>query len=413
MASPTRIDPDKQTTSLNCRIDLLITELEMGGAEKCFTDLACYLSNRGAQVRVISIASFPKPPRDGLVLRLKESSIELHSLEANRKSQFMKAVRSYRQLVEDAPPRLVQSFLFHANLLAAVALRRSLPPGNASNASSSISSQAERTRGSKAIDWIAGVRVAEPRWLRLKAESIAFRQARRVVAVSAGARDKYRGSCHVDAAKWIVIHNGIGQRSNLRARNWSDLGLPVDAEVALFVGRLDKQKGVAWLIETAPMWLEQFPKVHLVLIGSGSLEQELRRAIAHIETKNKALQGRIHLQGWLPEPRGWMASCALLLLPAQYEGMPNVCLEAMAEGKPVVAFDVEGVRELLGEMPGPQIVKSQDERQWHDAICQLLSNPTLREDLGKMNKERAQSEFELQDQLAKYEALYRSLLEGE
>jgi glycosyltransferase involved in cell wall biosynthesis len=405
MASPTRIDPDKQTPSLNCRIDLLITELEMGGAEKCLTDLACYLSNLGAQVRVISIASFPKSPRDGLVLRLKESSIEIHSLEANRKSQFMEAVRRYRQLIQDAPPRLVQSFLFHANLLAAVALRRSLSPFASSNAAGN--------RSSNAIDWVAGVRVAEPRWLRLKSESIAFRQARRVVAVSAGARDKYRGSCHVDAAKWIVIPNGISQRSNSPARNWGELGLPDDAEVALFVGRLDQQKGVAWLINTAPTWLEQFPKVHLVLIGSGNLEQELRRSIHQIETKHQALQGRIHLEGWLPEPRSWMALCALLLLPARYEGMPNVCLEAMAEGKPVVAFDVEGVRELLGEESGTQIVRSQDERQWQEAICQLLSNPKLRDDLGTMNKKRVQSEFDLQKQLAKYATLYHSLIEGE
>jgi len=388
---------------------LLITELEMGGAEKCLTDLACYLSNHGAQVRVISIASLPKSPRDGLVLRLKESSIELHSLEANRKSQFTGAVRRYRQLIKDSPPRLVQSFLFHANLLAAVALRRSLR-----QVVSHVASQvATSNQDFCAMDWIAGVRVAEPRWLRLKSESIAFRQARRVVAVSEGARDKYRGSCHVDAAKWIVIPNGISQRSNSLSRNWSELGLPADAEVALFVGRLDRQKGVSWLIKNAPSWLEKFPNVHLVLIGSGNLEQELQRSILQIETKHQALQRRIHLAGWLPEPRHWMAECALLLLPASYEGMPNVCLEAMAEGKPVVAFDVEGIRELLGKEPGPQIVKSLDERQWQDAICQLLSNPQLRNDLGRMNKERVEAEFELQKQLAKYAILYRSLIEGE
>jgi glycosyltransferase involved in cell wall biosynthesis len=93
--------------------------------------------------------------------------------------------------------------------------------------------------------------------------------------------------------------------------------------------------------------------------------------------------------------------------------MPNVCLEAMAEGKPVVAFDVEGVRELLGEESGTQIVRSQDERQWQEAICQLLSNPKLRDDLGTMNKKRVQSEFDLQKQLAKYATLYHSLIEGE
>lgn len=405
MASPARIDPDKQTPSLNCRIDLLITELEMGGAEKCLTDLASYLRDQGAQVRVISIASFPKSPRDGLVQRLKELAIELHSLEANRKSQFMGAVRRYRQLIMDSPPRLVQSFLFHANLLAAVALRRSLSP--------TVSSKANSNQEFHPLDWIAGVRVAEPRWFRLKSESIAFRKARRVVAVSSGAREKYRGSCHVAAAKWVVIPNGISQSRQSSARNWSELGLPTDAEVALYVGRLDQQKGVSWLIKTAPAWLEQFSKVHLVLIGSGNLEQELKQSIHSIEAIHQNLRGRIHLAGWMPEPRSWMARCAMLLLPARYEGMPNVCLEAMAEGKPVVAFDVEGVRELLGEKSAPQIVKPHDQRQWQEAICQLLSNSRLRDDLGKVNKQRVESEFELQKQLEKYANLYRSLIESD
>lgn len=405
MASPTKIDPAKQASSLNCRIDLLITELEMGGAEKCLTDLACYLSSLGAQVRVISIASFPQAPRDGLVSRLKESSIELHSLEANRKSQFMAAVRRYRQLIQDSPPRLVQSFLFHANLLTAAALRRSFSPA--------MPSKVFGNQRSQALDWIAGVRVAEPRWLRLKLESIAFRKACRVVAVSAGARDKYRGSCQVDASKWIVIPNGISRRPISSARNWSELGLPTDAEVALFVGRLDQQKGVSWLVNNSPAWLKQFPKVHLVLIGSGKLAQELKNTIKQIEMNQQTLQGRIHLVGWLPEPRSWIAESELLLLPARYEGMPNVLLEAMAEGKPVVAFDVEGVRELLGGEAEPQIVRLQDEGHWQASICQLLSDRKLRDDLGRMNKQRAEAEFELQMQLAKYATLYRSLLDGE
>lgn len=99
----------------------------------------------------------------------------------------------------------------------------------------------------------------------------------------------------------------------------------------------------------------------------------------------------------------------VLLLPARYEGMPNVCLEAMAEGRPVVAFDVEGIRELLGEPSEGQVIPPQNREAWQAAIKRIATDESLRNSLGIRNREKMELDFQLSLQLQKYADLYLSL----
>ena len=115
-----------------------------------------------------------------------------------------------------------------------------------------------------------------------------------------------------------------------------------------FVGRLEKQKGVNWLIESAPLWLAELPDCHLLLVGDGPMRATLESAAAA-----SGLGERIHFAGWRADVPEILAASDLLVLPSAWEGMPNVVLEAMASRRPVVATDVEGVRELLG--PGADL----------------------------------------------------------
>ena len=70
------------------------------------------------------------------------------------------------------------------------------------------------------------------------------------------------------------------------------------------------------------------------------------------------LLGRVHFTGWRSDVPGILAASELLVLPSRWEGMPNVVLEAMARRRPVLASDVEGVRELLGVDAAPQVARA-------------------------------------------------------
>ena len=120
--------------------------------------------------------------------------------------------------------------------------------------------------------------------------------------------------------------------------------------------------------------------------------------------------GRMHVLGQRDDVREWMRRSQLLLLPSRYEGMPNVVLEAMAEGLPVITTRVEGVADLLGEQLGSQTVESEAWDAWTEKLLHLVSASELRRDLGERNQERAIKEFSLETQLAKYEVLYKDLV---
>lgn len=384
-------------TLIGRRVDLFITELYVGGAEKCLADLALFLKNHGAHVRVLSLATLPSSPDDTLLQKIRDAKIEVHGLGADRVWNAGGAIIKLRKMLRDSPPHVLQSFLFHANMIASAALvgLRLKPQGHSA----------------QQIRWVAGVRVADPRQQRLTLESLAFRRADRVVAVSEGARLAYQNYGSRDSDKWLVIPNGIeSQSSDTEPISWSSLGLPVDAKVILFVGRLDAQKGVTWLIETATDWLSKLPNHHLVLAGRGPLLAPLQQQKVALESVQPTLKGKIHFVGWLDQPRRWMRQAEMLLLPAQYEGMPNVCLEAMAEGLPVVAFDVQGIRELLGEPAEGQVIPVQSRQFWADAIVSIATDPTLRDTLGQRNRRVIERDFQLAQQLERYVKLYCSLI---
>lgn len=378
------------------RVDLFITELYVGGAEKCLAELALFLKKQGAAVRVFSLASLPSSPADSLVKKIRGADIEVLALGADRVWNAASAIIKLRKHLQDSPPDILQSFLFHANMIASAAL-----------VGLRGRHQAEATRH---IRWVAGVRVADPRKQRLALESLAFRRADRVVAVSEGSRNAYRKFSPIQSEKWLVIPNGVETEiSNEFAANWQSLGLPVGAKVILFVGRLDAQKGVTWLIDTASDWLTQLPEHYLVIAGRGPQQGQLVQQLERLNSEHPSLKNKIQIVGWLDQPRLWMRQAEILVLPAQYEGMPNVCLEAMAEGTPVVAFDVQGVRELLGEPSDGVVVPVQDRQAWAESIVKIATNPTFRKTVSLRNRQKIENDFRLSSQLQKYVELYLSL----
>jgi glycosyltransferase involved in cell wall biosynthesis len=119
---------------------------------------------------------------------------------------------------------------------------------------------------------------------------------------------------------------------------------------------------------------------------------------------------RVHIVGWQPQPLRWMRRAEVLLLPAVYEGMPNVVLEAMASGVPVVAFEVEGLRQLLGIAgqleSDTQIATAGDFSSFIGKVQRLVEDEALRRQCIAQNRVRVEQQFQLQMQLAQYAALY-------
>ncbi|MDQ3930669.1 MAG: glycosyltransferase, partial [Chloroflexota bacterium] len=140
----------------------------------------------------------------------------------------------------------------------------------------------------------------------------------------------------------------------------------------LFVGRLHRQKGLDYLlrgIAALPPNLRQ--RVQLELVGSGPAEEELRALVGTL-----CLGTIVRFRGWVPrhEIAPHYAAADIFVFPSFEEGMPNVVLEAMSSGNPVVATDIPGVRELVQSESNGLLVPPANAEAFTAALTRLMNN---------------------------------------
>ena len=207
----------------------------------------------------------------------------------------------------------------------------------------------------------------------------AAQRCRAVMCASGALREKLVGA-GVAPERVVVNYNGVDCnrfRPAERTPTRADHALPLGAHVVLYVGNLKVAKGCVDLLRAFIVLAQDDPDLLLVYVGDG----EARAQIA-AEAAEAGLTSRVRLQGkcFHAELPGWFAAADLLCLPSYNEGVPNVVLEAMACGIPVVATRVGGIPEILPGFAGELV-----ERCDVPALAAALSRSIGREwDRGKI-----------------------------
>jgi glycosyltransferase involved in cell wall biosynthesis len=173
-----------------------------------------------------------------------------------------------------------------------------------------------------------------------------LREADFLVTVSGDLRNKAitmgaspeKARAVVNGCDLTVFHPG--NRSEARRR----LGIDPLAEAIVYVGRMDVRKGLRELVEAAAGLHSERAKLHVYLVGEGPDRPVVESAI---QARNA--DGYIHaLRGCaFDDVAVWMTAANLIVLPSYMEGCPNVVLEALASGRPVVATKVGGIPEIM------------------------------------------------------------------
>lgn len=200
-------------------------------------------------------------------------------------------------------------------------------------------------------------------FLRRKMIVKALRASNKVIAMSKALREKVIGY-GIPEEKVMVNYNGVN-RDIFNDTNKEDarheLNLDSNKRHILFVGNLVPVKGLEYLIQAVSLLLnnEKIP-TDLHIIGQGHLKAALEKLV-----KNKGLANNVNFLGEKnhEEISLYMKACTVLCLPSMNEGVPNVLLEAMSCGTPVVASRVGGIPEVvvsekLGILTPPKDVKS-------------------------------------------------------
>lgn len=180
----------------------------------------------------------------------------------------------------------------------------------------------------------------------------------------------------------------------------TELGIPPDDPVVLFVGRLVGDKGIGELVE-AVVNLPSDRAVWLVLVGEEEPE------VDPLPSATRALiaeHPRIRLAGWSCDVRPYMAAADLLVLPSYREGMGMVLVEAAGMGLPVIASDIPGCRDVVRDGHNGILVPAKNARAVADAIRRLIEDRTLYEHIAARSRPSMTSRYDQKD-------LHRALLD--
>ncbi len=175
----------------------------------------------------------------------------------------------------------------------------------------------------------------------------------------------------VDSKKTFVIHNGVDQ-TKFYPRSIEEtrlkLGLKIDKPYALFVGNFQIEKGLTHLIEAIAL-LKQHD-ITLLVIGSGPMQNQMEALVEQRELQERVifLGRKQHYE--IPD---YLACTNILCLPSLREGCPNVVLESLSCGTPVVASRVGAVPDILSKPEYGVMVQPEQPKDLADAIIQGLA----------------------------------------
>ena len=155
-------------------------------------------------------------------------------------------------------------------------------------------------------------------------------------------------------------------RNRLEARN--KLHIESTSEAVVYIGRMDVKKGLRELVEAAAALHPQRPNLHVYMVGEGPDKPLIESAI-----QSNNASSFVHAPGacTFNEVADWMSAADLVTLPSYMEGCPNVVLEALACGRPVVATDVGGIPEIMNDDCG-QLVPPRDSPALARALAAVL-----------------------------------------
>ena len=232
---------------------------------------------------------------------------------------------------------------------------------------------------------------------------LAARRADAVVAVSEAVRQRFSAQAHVAPARIDVIHNGIDvepyERQPDREAARRHLGWAVDRPVVTIVGVLRPGKAHDVLLQAVPAVRAAFPDVRVKIVGGGELAPPVMQTVASLGETVEILGARSDV----PEI---LAATDVVVQASHSEGLPTVMMEAGAAGRPVVATDVGGTRDIVVHDETGILVGRGDSDALARGIVRLLGSPCVAAEMGQRARARILATFSLLAQAEATAALY-------
>lgn len=358
----------------------LITELELGGAERLLTTMLPRFDRARFDVSVAYL--YGDAP---LRAELEKNGVRVIKLDTKGKLDVAGFSR-LAQLLRDERIDILHTHLIQADLLGFFAARRAGVPVIVST---KHNTHYFRSHGM---------------WLP-KLDAFVNRRLSRIIAVSEAVKQFYVQTQKLGADHIEVIHNGIDldQFCDASPIAKSELGVDDSDLLVCSVGSLTQKKGHSVLLQAWPDISKACPRARLLLVGDGPLRSELEQR-AHALGSGE----RVRFLGRRQDVPSILATADLFVLPSLWEGFGIAVVEAMAAGVAVVASDVDGVREIVRHERDGLLVPSGEPGKLADAVVSLLGAPNRAKALSEEGRRRA-DEFSIQQTVERLQKLYERL----
>ncbi len=356
----------------------MIESLGTGGAERSLVDLLPELRSAGIEPEV-AVLHDAEP---SLEPELRARGFTVHHVGG---AGLLATTRALLALVRTHPVDLVHTTLFPADVAGRIAAAVAGIPA----ATSIVNTSYDPARLSD-----PNVRAWRLQVVRLVDAATARVGRVRVHAITGAVRDAAVRDLHLPTGRIEVIPRGrdperLGQpgpdrRAEVRRR----LGIPVEATVAVHVGRHEHQKAHDVLLDAAAPLLRDRSELHLLLCGrEGNATPGIRRRLEGLPPD------RVRVLGHVEDLPDILCASDVLVFPSRFEGLGGAVIEAMALGVPVVASDLPVLREVLGSTAAGW-APVDDARALQAAIEAVLADPHVASEAARHARARFRARFD-------------------
>jgi glycosyltransferase involved in cell wall biosynthesis len=356
------------------RIGLVIGQLTYGGAESQVFELARRLAARHTVI-VYCLSTATVPYGD----RLREAGVTVRVIAARGRLDVSRVLRLAQWLRRDEI-ELAHAFLFIASAYTYLA-----------------------TRLARGVRLVASARncKAEPNALRRAVMKRAFRHASAVICNSREAADFAAEHYSAEPRRTRVVYNGV-DAERFDVPRTAHPGIRIGT-----VGRIEAQKNLRVFLRAAAEVASSHTDVAFVVAGEGALRGTMESLAGEL-----GLRTKVSFLGPVSDVPHLLASLDQFWLTSDYEGTPNVVLEAMAAGLPVIATAVGGTPEILEDGRTGILVAPRAVASVVAASRRLLDNPSDTAALGERARAAVKQRFSIAAMTLATEAVYREVAGG-
>jgi glycosyltransferase involved in cell wall biosynthesis len=207
----------------------------------------------------------------------------------------------------------------------------------------------------------------------------------------------------------IARFRQVGEQSeaellHMRERLMRQLRIPQHKKVVGMVACFKPQKAPLDFIRVMRRVADKIPDAHAIMAGDGALRPQIEALVTEL-----GLESAISLVGWRDDIPELMALCRVVVLTSRWEGLPRVCPQAMAVGRPIVATSVDGIPEAVHHGKNGFLVSPGQIDEMAQHLIFLLSHPERAHEMG-LAGQRLADEFDIHRMVTQQEALYERIV---